>query len=208
MKNSLLSLFTFAVLVISSVNAEAVQEMRFTKEQQYWLDLAYVEGSKIGWPETIQAILLQESTAGVNGPVGDIGNGFGKRSYCPMQVTIRAARDVLRSHPELDVYPTDEELLVALLSNDLFCMRMGALYFALMLDRTRNWSQAVLAYNRGASGARSWEDPVQYLPGIREHIKLRVRNYNTYVRYYREGERYVNRSMLEQRSVAAAVAGF
>lgn len=204
MRNALVVTFIYLTLLCNP--ALAVFELSFTKEQQYWLDLAYTEGSKIGMPETIQAIILQESTAGVNGPIGDIGNGFGRRSYCPMQVTIRAARDVFRSYPELDVYPTDEELLVALLTDDVFCVRMGTLYFSLMLSRTSSWSQAVLAYNRGAVGSREWDDPVGYLPGIRAHIRLRVRNYNTYVQHYRQGTRYVTRDSLENEQAIVLVS--
>lgn len=147
----------------------------YTTSQTRLLRIAYEEGVRVGWPETIQAILLQESTAGAHGPVGDRTRGFGNRSYCHMQVKLVAAKDALRHFPELGNFATDEELLAALLTDDRFCIRVGAHYFKVLADRTDSWSQAVLSYNRGLRGALSGEDPMDYIGGIRKKINQWIR---------------------------------
>lgn len=147
----------------------------FTERQLGLLHIAYEEGERVGWPETIQALLLQESTAGLNGPVGDRQHDFGKRSYCHMQMKLAAVQDVLRHYPELGQFTTDEELLVELLTNDRFCIQVAAHHFKFLADNTRNWSEAVLAYNRGLTGAKSGSDPRQYIAGIRDKIHNWIR---------------------------------
>lgn len=146
----------------------------FNERQVELLQIAYEEGSVVGWPETIQAILLQESSAGVFGPVGDRGERFGKRSYCHMQVKLAAAKDVIR-HYKLAEFTTDEELLVALMTDDRFCIRVGAHYFKLMTEQTNTWNEAVVAYNRGVSGARTVGDVGDYLTKVSRRIKKEVR---------------------------------
>jgi hypothetical protein len=141
------------------------------------LALAKKEGEKIGFPETIQAILLQESLAGLLGPVGDKGNGFGKRSYCPMQVKIVAARDVLKVYPDLGTWETNEELIAELLTNDKFCIKIGSLYFDLLYKNTKNWNKALLAYNKGLHGSRLG-DSNNYVFKIKQKINGVVKPFN------------------------------
>lgn len=170
----------FADIVVVEPDEPVVKvalKTRFTPDQERLLRIAYEEGEAIGWPETVQAILLQETTAGLNGPIGDLDRGFGRRSYCHMQIKLNAAKDVLRHYDDLGSFATDEELLVKLLTDDRFCIRMGARYFAIMTKLTQTWSEAVLAYNRGPTGAKSGKDPVNYLPGIREKIHTVIRPY-------------------------------
>lgn len=156
-------------------------ENPFTERQTELLRIAYSEGEAVGWPETIQAILLQETSAGVHGPVGDRSLGFGERSYCHMQVKLAAAADVIKHFDDIPSFTTEEELLVALLTDDEFCIRVGARYFKLMLDRTNTWSEAVVAYNRGVAGSRLYGDVRGYLPKIRARIHEEIRPHAHYL---------------------------
>ena len=156
--------------------ATAWQSVKFTEDQKRLLEIAREEGEKIGYPETIQAILLQETTAGLTGPVGDIGNGFGKRSYCHMQIKVASAQDVIRKF-DLPRFKTEEELIARLITDDHFCIQMGARYFKLMLDQTKNWNIAVLAYNRGAKGAKRYTGKNGYVKDIRSFIVNVIRPY-------------------------------
>lgn len=167
--------------IIDSNNfTKPVKPYKLNNKQDHLMQIAREEGTAIGWPETVQAILLKESTAGLNGPIGDHINGFGKRSYCHMQVKIPAARHVLANYDDLGTFKTDEELLVKLLTDDRFCIRVGARYFELMYQSTKSWSKAVLAYNRGLGGARKGVDPMNYVSGVKERIKTLVKPYNAY----------------------------
>lgn len=150
------------------------QSVKFTPDQLRLLEIAKAEGNKIGYPETIQAILLQESTAGLIGPVGDIVNGFGKRSYCHMQIKVAAAEHVI-SRYNLPKFRTEEELIAKLLTDDEFCIYMGAMYFKLMLEQTGDWKTAVLAYNKGVKGARRHIGKTSYVSDISNFITNVIR---------------------------------
>lgn len=160
------------------VFASAWQSVKFTSDQVRLLDIAKREGKKIGYPETIQAILLKESTAGLIGPVGDISNGFGKRSYCHMQIKLVSAQHVIDKY-NLPRFRTEEELIAKLLTDDEFCIYMGARYFKLMLEQTKDWKTAVLAYNKGAKGAKRHTGTSSYVSDIRSFIVNVIRPYES-----------------------------
>jgi len=149
----------------------------FTPDQKRLMSIAYIEGIQVGWPETIQAILLQETRAGVFGPVGDIGNGVGLRSYCPMQIKVATARDMVERY-QMGVFPTDEELIAKLLTDDSFCIRVGAKYFEYLYSIFRDWKTAVIAYNVGPAGVKLGKDPNNYGEVVWKHILTNVRPFN------------------------------
>lgn len=165
------------------VNIEEPEDTPYSHDQLRLLRLAHDIGTEVGWPETIQAILLQETSAGVHGPVGDRSHSFGQRSYCHMQVKLAAAKDVLRYYDLGRVFATEEELLVALLTEDEFCIQVGAHYFALMVERTPTWSEAVIAYNQGIAGSQLYGDRGGYLPKIRSRIHSEIRPYGALLGY-------------------------
>jgi len=134
--------------------------------QKYVLKTAYKYGTQIEWRgqtygETLASIVFQETKAGAkiyqrNGIiVGDRSKTGHYKSLGPMQVQIPAARDVERWYPIIfktyfgKYSPTNEELIVALLTYIDFNIRVGAAYFEKMLEMKKSWSQAILAYNRG-----------------------------------------------------------
>lgn len=137
--------------------------------------IAYNEGLKIGHPETMVAIAYQETRGGrykftPHGVVGDSFARFGNRSYGVMQVKISAAREVLRRHPGLGTFPTDEHLLVALLTDHVFNIRVASLYFQMQLQRFRHWRTALVAYSAGPQNARLGRDPQNYAEQISRTI--------------------------------------
>ena len=160
-----------------SVNTFAYNEKHFTPKQIYLMKLAEKEGAKIGFPKTIQAILWQETHAGVYGPVSYAKAPIGKNAYCPMQIKLGTARDVLVKY-KMPIPKTEEELLVKLLTDDEFCIKLGALYFKMLHDKTKNWSKAVLAYNQGLGGMRQGKDPGDYVKKIKGVLFKEVSVFN------------------------------
>lgn len=163
----------------------------YTDEQERILKLAYEVGKEIGWPETMQAIVMQETLAGHFGyRIGDLNLPVGKRSYGIAQVKVATARFVLNNYHELkDQYfgtrklrrVTDEEIIVLLMTDDEACMVIAAKNFKLMLRYAKgSWPYAVAAYNQGWGGAREMENPRQfkYVKEIVHRIKKQVRPFN------------------------------
>lgn len=149
-----------------------------TEEQRQLMSVAFEEGVQFTFPETVQAILLQETSAGINGPVGDLDKSVGKRSYCHMQLEVGTARDMI-VRLKLGEFKTDEELIAKLLTDDRFCIMIGARYFEWLLNYFNgDYRMAVLAYNRGPGGAQDGKDPMDYVSGVLEHIKTHVRPFN------------------------------
>jgi hypothetical protein len=174
-----------------------------TERQANLLVIAYEEGTRIGFPETIQSILWQESLRGskVASPGGIVGddryayndpNGrfkkgdkraFGDKSYGICQIRINTAKEILRQYPDLGRFNHDEELLVALLTNDRFNIRLASRYFKMQLDQFKGpggWGKAVLSYNRGAGGVRKRpnHDPNDYEASVWSHIVNFIRPFN------------------------------
>lgn len=166
----------------------------YTDEQERILKLAYEVGSEIGWPETMQAIVMQETLAGHFGyRIGDLNLPVGKRSYGIAQVKVATARFVLNNYHELkDQYfgtrklrrVSDEEIIVLLMTDDEACMVIAARNFELMLKFSKGrWAPAVAAYNQGWGRARDMENPrtFKYVKEIVHRIKKEVRPFNKVV---------------------------
>lgn len=137
--------------------------------------IAYEEGLKVGHPETMVAIAFLETRGGTykSTPQGVVGDGFarfGQRSYGVMQVRIQTARDVLKRNPQLGTFPTDEHLLVALLTDSVFNIRVAALYFQMQIKRFGHWRTALVAYSAGPQNAKIGRDPMNYADQIAKAI--------------------------------------
>jgi len=163
----------------------------FTAEQSAILKMAKEIGAEIGYPETLQAIALQETHAGHYGNrIGDVNEAVGKRSYGIMQVKVATARFVFNNYPYLkDQYfgnrkirnITSEEIIVLLMSNDEACMEIAAMNLQKMLDFSGGeWSKAVAAYNAGWGNAKKMKTPrkFKYVRHINKRIKKEVRPFN------------------------------
>ena len=151
-----------------------VNGRKYNSEQRRLMTLAYHVGSEIGFPETIQSILIVETRAGKFGNrIGDTNLPPLKRSYGVMQVKAGTTRQVLRLHPDLvqQYFPgyksekklRDEEIIIKSITDDVFNIKVAALYFAHQRKYSKGWSTAVVAYNQGLGRARQMENPKEHV---------------------------------------------
>lgn len=167
-------------------------DLSYTENQIALLTLVHRVWSEIGYPETGQAILLQETNAGMYGNgVGDRHSPVGKRSYGIMQVKVGTARGVISKFPELKQYyfgnismanVSDEEIIVMLIVNHEFCATIAAKTFYLEMVKSNNdWSKAVAAYNVGWGGVLKMKYPekFKYVKLVNYQLRKRVRPFNT-----------------------------
>jgi len=178
------------ILLILLVPTAAISG-NFTDEQSHILKVAREVGAEIGYPETMQAIALQETQAGNYGNrIGDVNESVGKRSYGVMQVKVATTRFVFNNFPAIkDQYfgtrkirnIADEEIIVLLMTNDEACIEIATLNFKKMLDFSGGaWSRAVAAYNGGWGVAKKLVKPRKftYVRHINKRIKKQVRPFN------------------------------
>jgi len=167
-----------------------VNGIRYTPEQRKLMGIAYLIGMEFDFPETMQALLLQESSAGQAGRIGDTSLKMGKRSYGVMQVKVATARKVMRKFQSIvpKYFPTrkyykrlrDEEIIIKLIQDDEFGIRIAALNFTIHRANSRNWAHAVVAYNRGQRGANKIADVKKhkYYRKIVQRLIKSVRPFN------------------------------
>lgn len=147
-------------------------------------------GSEVGNPETLQALLLQETNGGESDRVGGKNLPVSKRSYGLMQVQIVAARSVMQRFPDLmeRYFPerqyrsiTDKELIALLLNDDEANVRIAAYHFKLYMQLSKgNWNKAVAAYNMGIGNAQKINNHgnVEYVRKVKLKLTTVVRVFN------------------------------
>ena len=130
-----------------------------TNKQHELLSFAYDVAKKDGMihPQYLQGIIMQESKAGnlKDYRVAGLSNAVGNRYFGIGQIKVAAAKDVMKSYPEMWKYldtKTDEELQARLILDDHFNIRMASKY-ALILGINKNPAFAITAYNKGEGGA-------------------------------------------------------
>jgi len=151
----------------------------FNNRQAEILHLAYTTAKKDGHthPQLLQGIVLQESSAGASDSYKVVKQD-GSRFFGVTQLTIGAARDVLKSFPQLKKEygfqtSTDEELIAKLVENDAFNLEVASKYL-LILKRYGfdTIKQLALAYNQGPGGAKEKDpDTFDYSNGVMRHIE-------------------------------------
>lgn len=176
--------FIFCCIVGSYVDAAEL-----SPNQQKCIELAYKHGNRVQWRgdrfgETFAGILYQESHANrkkfqKNGVVvGDRDRQGRPKSLGPVQMQLPTARDIERWDSILfklkfgPYSPTDEELIIALLTDIEFNIQCGASYFGYLLDVKQNYKAAILAYNRGPGGKGDPNDYVRKVLKWRKEIVL------------------------------------
>jgi len=175
-----MKLIIFIILLLFPLLAHAKD---FNEYQIKLLTIAYTYGMEIGWPETVQAILLNESLTTIpkiSYVVGDIKNGFGRRSYGRMQIQLLTAQFVITRYGLVE-YPTEETLITRLITDDDFNIYIGSIYFNYLYKRFRDWEAAVVAYNKGPGWVKNSREKVSknlYLKNIRQLIINKVRPFN------------------------------
>lgn len=154
------------------------------------LKKVYQIARSFGHPETMQAILLQESGGGVANPVGNLNSPVGKRSYGIMQVQVVAARSILTRYPDIfakyfpnRTYTTvsDEEIIAMLITNDEANIHIATQHFKLYLDLSKgDWHKAVAAYNMGIGNAnkRDNHEEYPYVQDVKRRIQEVVKPFN------------------------------
>jgi hypothetical protein len=154
-----------------------------TREQIKLLNLAHhigMEESGEGQAEMLQAILMQESHAGNYGRIGDTHADVGKRSYGVMQVKLITAYDVLKQYPEMGHFKTEEGLIVKLITDDEFNIRIASKHLTMLRKRTKRDAQAIMAYNTGLRKAvRHWyPEKFRYVRKVNRYLKYVVAPFN------------------------------
>lgn len=166
-------LFLF-LLATPAVNAQ--WEPTLNEEQKKLLSLAYDIGSRVGYPETMQFILMQETIAGKLGRVGDEGRSLGV-----MQVQVDTARFISERVDSLPIL-SDKEYAYHLKHTDSYAILVAAHYFKYCMESFGDWRRALLAYNRGVTGAKYMTDAEiesdRYMLGVQMHAPL-VRKFNS-----------------------------
>lgn len=154
------------------------------------LKTVFMVGREVGNPETLQAILMQETNGGRSERIGNKNAPIGKRSYGLMQVQVVAARSVLERFPVLlDKYfegrkygsLMDEEIIALLLSNDEANVRIAAYHFKLYMQLSGgDWNRAVAAYNMGIGGAQKIDNHSEYgyVQEVKRKLETVVRQFN------------------------------
>ncbi len=150
---------------------------RWTPEQARLFVIAYRVGEEIGWPETMQSILYQETLAGKLGRVNIFGDAFGVA-----QVKPGTARFVWMHFKDIERVEDETELVNRLKNDDEYNLRVGSRYFLYCLNKYKgDWKHALVAYNIGHNGAKkvSKEDTFtfNYVVKLKEKLEL-VREFN------------------------------
>lgn len=154
-----------------------------TSEQMGLLKLAYEIGFEDGGhehAELVQAILMQETIAGLLGRMGHMTAPVGKRSYGVMQVKVTAARDVLNEFSTFGQFRADEELIAKLLSDDEFNIRIASKFLVQLSNKVGLTERALVAYNIGLRSSRSIDNPksFEYVVRTKGHLMEVVRPFN------------------------------
>lgn len=154
-----------------------------TDEQAMLMQTAYEIGLADGGlehAELLQAVLLQETIAGQLGRIGHMTAPVGKRSYGVMQVKVSAARDVLRHYKQFGRFRSDEELIVALMSDDVFNMRIASRFLLYLKEKTASEDAALVAYNIGLRASRKIGKPekFKYVVRTRRNLSEVVQHFN------------------------------
>ena len=154
-----------------------------TEEQVNLLKLAYDIGYQDGGEQhasLLQSTLLQETIAGQLGRVGHRTAPVGKRSYGVMQIKVSAALDTLGEHPQLGVVRTEEELIVQLMTDDEFNIRVASKFLLYLRDKTSSDAEALVAYNVGLRGSKRFEvhEDLQYVKSVNRYFETIVIPFN------------------------------
>lgn len=157
-----------------AISTIKVKGKKYTPEQRKLMTIAFHIGKEIGYPETMQSVLLQETRAGAYGDrIGDTNLPIGKRSYGVMQMKVATARKVLRKHPGLvpNYFPNrknykrvrDEEIIIKLIQDDEFNIRLATLNFEIHRRLSKSWALSVVAYNTGQGAANQISEPKKHI---------------------------------------------
>ena len=155
--------------------------MELDSDQIETIYYAEQAGKEIGYPETLVAIVWQETHAGSFLKVGSSGE------LGAFQIKYKTAKYMLEKEGVAGLF-TPDQLLYNLIFNKKFNATVAKLYFSYLINKYKDepagWSKAVLAYNVGPTSVNKYglsRDPNNYVHHIREHIlKFRKANHARY----------------------------
>jgi hypothetical protein len=177
-------------VIVQALPEEETLKSRLNRVVTTNLKKVFTIAKNFGHPETMQAILLQESGGGVANPVGNLASPVGKRSYGIMQVQVIAARSILTRYPEIfaKYFPdrmyssvSDEEVISLLIANDEANIHIASQHFTLYLALSKgDWHKAVAAYNMGIGNAnkRSNHSEYPYVRDVKTRLQSVIRPFN------------------------------
>lgn len=134
--------------LLLALSPGAVGSCMFSPQQRENLHIAWVIGASANIGTTLQVILLNESSAKSGLFIGD--RDKAEHSLGAWQVTLKAAR---RAWPPLNRW-SNTRLAHKLIYDRYFNGRIAADYF-IELYSTRNWVDAISAYNGGPQGSKA-----------------------------------------------------
>lgn len=154
-----------------------------TLQQIQLLNLAHhigMEEDGVEQASLLQGILMQESHAGHYGRIGDVHAEVGKRSYGVMQVKLITANDVLKNYPEMGNFKTEESLIIKLVTDDEFNIRIASRHLLMLRRHTQRDAQAIMAYNTGLNKALAhwYPEKFRYVRKVDRYLKYVVRPFN------------------------------
>jgi hypothetical protein len=122
----------------------------------------FLLASKVGKDHSkerlMMALLWRETRAGKFGPVGDLKNAFGKRSYGLWQMKVATAKDVLKRYPEIwgdqKKWRSEEEIIARLITDNDFAARMALGNIRRLEAKGVPYKRIPLAWNEGYSGSQ------------------------------------------------------
>ena len=148
------------------------------------MHVAYQEGEKIGYPDTIQGILLRETNGGRYR--GSSQAARSNQCYGVMQIRLDTAKFVLENIwrvPKSDRL-SDSQLRQKIRNDDAFNVKIATSYFKYLLSLNpgpEQWEKAVLSYNTGSSrlpGNGNAFAQNGYVRSVRRLIDTDVRRFN------------------------------
>lgn len=154
-----------------------------TEEQVNLLKQTYDIGYQDGGEQhaiLLQSTLLQETIAGQLGRVGHRTAPVGKRSYGVMQIKVSAASDVLEGYPQLGTSLNDEDLIVRLMTDDEFNIRVASKFLLFLRDKTNSDAEALVAYNMGLRASKRYEahEDFYYVKNVNRYFETVVIPFN------------------------------
>jgi hypothetical protein len=151
------------------------------------MSAAYQIGKEIGYPETIQALLLRETNGNRYRHLGPAKGSLSNQCYGVMQIKLDTAKFVMKKLwrlPKSDLLP-DQELREKIHNDHILNIKIATSYFKYLLSLNpgpEQWDKAVLSYNIGSNRLREdgkVDDPDGYVESVRTIIKTNVQKFNS-----------------------------
>lgn len=153
------------------------------------LIMAYKIGQQFGFGETLQAIMLQESS-GASGQIGNSKAKIANRSYGLMQLQLVTVKDILSRYTELmeKYFPgrlfsslKNKELITLIMKNSEANITIAAYHLRLYMQLVdNNWNRAIAAYNVGIGNVKHIKRAYQfkYVVGVKQKLNDIVKPFN------------------------------